>query len=746
MRPMMRALTLVALLAPACATTAVSRGDFSLQRPASNASEIGALAELVGATHTPPPRSAVVLVAADPAQGFAIHSLPDGARLGVVNAVLQSKPLIAGELVLARVGDEVVGYGFDGAARWRVPSRGIDLVGASAEGELVAFTLGGGGVSRRNSVLYVVDARSGAVRIRRDERHAFGVPALIGDHLALPWDGQNLSIFSVSSDAELARVRSRDDVIGFAQREGPSLWYGARSLYRFDRASATGAQQGSTRFAFERSDLPGGAPFALDGYTTLRAGGDARERVRLLWRPDPASVNARVAADTVYALFHQVVFGLDAQSHGVRWAYLHNANVVGAEATTHGALVVDEVGNLLELDARDGHVSSRAALGGRSSQAVFQIGAEFNLPNAGEGSPRSMVETLTAVALSTETRLLPARTFAVNALASSRDPASTRALVQVLIDPTVPPELRAAAGEAIARVTTADESIVRALGRRFDFVAATVAPPVGFLARGAASSADRRATLPICAHLLDPATPTAELPALASSLRALGDASATPCLDEYVRRYHADVGAVVPPGGTDAIEERELGEQAHIDAALEQAIEALARLAGPRAERLFARVEAHPSTPEAVRAAASRGRRLVRPINAAEAPEPEPPATSPTPPTTAQAAPQATGATAALGERGVDLELSMPVARHSQAVIDASFATIRARLLGCLRGAPSRPLQVRIQFRYQGDGRITQVVVLPTSFAGCMTPVVQSLTLPDSTAVRELGTFLLSTM
>jgi hypothetical protein len=139
------------------------------------------------------------------------------------------------------------------------------------------------------------------------------VPALIGDDLALPWDGQNLSIFSVSSNSEVARVRSRDDVIGWARREGPSLWFGARALYRFDRSATAGTREGSSRYALSRDDLPGGAPFALDGYTSLRAGADARERVRLLWRPDPASVGARLAGDTVYALFHQVVFGLDAR-------------------------------------------------------------------------------------------------------------------------------------------------------------------------------------------------------------------------------------------------------------------------------------------------------------------------------------------------------------------------------------------------------------------------------------------------
>lgn len=731
----------------ACATYSVSRGDFSLQRPASTAEEVGAVAERVGAAHTPPPPALAVLVSADGAGGFAVHSLPDGRRLGEVTARIQGRPMLAGDLVLARVGDEVVAWSTDGTARWRVPAAGVDLVGASRDGDLVAFTLGGAGVSRRNSVLYVVDAGSGAVRVRRADNHAFGVPALIGDDLALPWDGQNLSIFSVSADREVARVRSRDDVIGWARREGPSLWFGARALYRFDRSATAGTREGSSRYALSRDDLPGGAPFALDGYTSLRAGADARERVRLLWRPDPAAVGARVAGETVYALFHQVVFGLDARDGAVRWAWLHNADIVGAEATTQGALVVDENGNLVVLDARDGHIASRAAVGARCTQAVLQVGADVTLPGAGE-SPRGVTDALVAVAMSTETRLLPARTFAVRALAASGDPASTRGLVRVLTDAAAPPELRAVAGEAIARRTVATDAVREALEVHYDYVRGTVAPPVGHLARGAASSSDRRATLSIASHLLDPATPTTELPAVAAALRELGDPVAVPALEEFVRRYHADVGRVVPPGGTDAIEERDLGEQEHIDAALEQCLEALARLSGPRSERLLARVEAHPNTPEPVRAAALRALNLVRaashaaatpPAAASEDPEPARPAAA-TAPTAVS-----TAATDAISERGVDLTLSMPAARLTQAVIDEAFGEARPRLLACLRGAPSRPAQVRIQFRYDGEGRVSQVMVLPASFTACMAPVAQSITLPATTASRELGTYFLST-
>ena len=47
----------------ACATYSVSRGDFSLQRAASTAEEVGAVAERIGSAHAPPPPALAVLVA-----------------------------------------------------------------------------------------------------------------------------------------------------------------------------------------------------------------------------------------------------------------------------------------------------------------------------------------------------------------------------------------------------------------------------------------------------------------------------------------------------------------------------------------------------------------------------------------------------------------------------------------------------------------------------------------------------------
>ena len=56
-----------------------------------------------------------------------------------------------------------------------------------------------------------------------------------------------------------------------------------------------------------------------------------------------------------------------------------------------------------------------------------------------------------------------------------------------------------------------------------------------------------------------------------------------------------------------------------------------------------------------------------------------------------------------------------------------------------------QPAQLRVQFRYDGEGHISRVSVMPVSFEACVAPIVAGVTLPTSLAVRELATWIFST-
>ncbi len=716
----MRSLISLALAASLAACSASHHGSFGLAVAPASSSDLGA----IEARARQPSREApavAVLVPPAPARGFTVFSLPEGVRLGQVAEAITGRPVIAGDIVIARSPGSIVAWGFDGREKWRVPDRGFSLVGASQDAGRVAITLGGAGVTRRSGVLLVVDASSGASVIQRPESHAFGVPLLIGRDLYVPWDGQNLSIFDAESGDEQARVRMRDDVFGFARREGPSVWIGSRAVYRFGPDLADGRAANATRFTFSRDGLPGSPPLMNDPYVTLNAGLDARERVRLAWRPDGAAPGATLLGGAVYSLFHRDVFALDAASAAVRWAWVNPADIAGLEVSREGITVVDDRGQVTFLDAATGRARWRAELNAPTAQAVLQLASDFAPSGAGEEPARSVIEGLLAAAGGSDTRLMPAQLFAVRALAERDDAEATRALVAVLTHRQYPQELRTAAGEAITHRSNGADAMLEALASHYDYVRDVDAPPSGLLARGAAAAHERRAVASLIAHLQDPATPAADLPQIVAALRELGDTAAVTPLVDFLRLYHADTGMLPPIGGGDLQDDRHVGEQDPINAALEQAVLAVGAMGGGAERHVLDEIGAHPRAALIVRNAVVRVRN------------------GDTQTASASSSGSSTG-----GGSGVDMQFQMPARLNAQAIENA-FLPLRPRLLLCLEGIPSRPATVRVQFRYDSTGTISHATINPASLQTCMAPLVESVRLPESNAGRDIGIYNLST-
>ncbi len=697
-----------------CAATARVYPALSLSTPSSTGEVLDAVAERA---RSAPPRAVppiAVLVATPPSEGFRVLDLPSGRPLGQVNTRLLGRPWALGDLVVARVEGAVAAWSLAGIERWRVPDEGLELVGADREGGRIAIVLGGGGVTRRRGVLLTLEAADGTVVSHRATDHALGAPAIVGDRVVLPWEGQNVSVLTLRGDDEIARLRSRDDVIGFARREGPAVYFGGRALYRLDARAATGTRVGSAAFVLRRDDLPGSAPLAHDVYTPARPGLDARERVRVIWRPDPAREGVALLHGAVFVLYHRLVFCLGADDGAVRWAWTHPRDIAGADVSNGGLTAVDDAGEVLVLDASNGATVWRANSGSTTVQAVLQLPIDFRAAGHG-GGQRPLVEGLLEAAGGTDTRLLPAQRFAVRALGASEDPTACGALVAVMTRGDAPLELRNSAGDELVRRARPCDGLIEALEVRYDFVRGTRPNSVGILARAVAASGDRRAVPHLLNHLGDPGTPAADLPLVAAALRALGDRAAVPGLMEFLRQYHADTGAVVPVGGGEPIDERDPVEQQRIDAALEVVARALAEMGGPAEQRALDAVAAHPTTPGNVRQIIS-----------------------------ARPRPSADGGTLA-NDGGSDMTFAAPPTRLSPDAIADAFDVHRTTLLACLRDARSRPTQVRVQFRYDAQGTISQPLVLPAAFQACMAPVIERIRLPESGAHRELGTWYLDT-
>lgn len=731
-------LGLCGLLALAACRSIAGTAGFELDRGPSSRDDLGpVIARIANANSAAVPAVAVVLPPS-PAQGFSVFELPSGRRLSQVSARIDTRPIIVGDVILSHVQGMVVAWSLDGTERWRAGDDGLSLNAAARDGDHIAITLGGNGLSTHQGALLVVDASSGHRVSERRIAHALGQPAMAGNDLFVPWDGQNVSVFDVDSDQEIARVRSRD-VMALCVREGSAVYLGGRGLYRLSPAAAengltpppeasdadagaasTPRPTSATRWALPRADLPGNTPFSIDPYTTVRSGMNARERVRALWRPDPARPDVAMTDGKFYSLFYRALFGMDATTGAIQWGYLHTADIVSAEVVRGGVVFVDEQGNIAMVDQATGARRWGTSLNAAAQQVVLQLPMEFTAGSTGaDANPTSAVERLLAVAGDSDTRLMPAQLFAVKGLAESTSADATRALVAIVTHPSNTQDLRAAAGEALTHRTSGGYAITEALSARYDYLRQPIVPPSGLLARALASSHEQSGVAALVAHLNDPATRAADVADIAAALRDLGDPAALPALQEFLRLYHADFGEVTPPGGGDAIDERADENSGTFLQALGAVAEAIARIGGNAQLASIDDAISDQRTPRDLRATLAGARSGHSTAGTAGTPS--------------------TGG----GGSSEPSSMVVGVGALAQSQIDEAFAPVRPRLLECLRSATSRPAQVRIQFRYDTDGRITHPSIGRAEFQQCMGEIVTGVQLPTSTAGTEIGTFYL---
>lgn len=713
----------------ACATGFGPGSGFNLHFPDNRGRDVGAIASVIASRPVEEDLPVVIVSAPAPARGFSVFALPGGQRLWQTATRIDSRPAITGSLLVAHSQGQVFAWDVrTGQERWHVPDHGFSLIGASGDGASVALSLGPGGIRQRRGVFLVVDARSGSTRFERTVEQALGVPAMAGGYAFVPWNGQYLTMVDVRAGSERARIRTGDDLFSRAFREGNAVYFGARALYRLSAASAGGQRQGSGAFTVPRQDLPGNPPLFTDGYTASHSGVNARERVAVLSRPDPTQPGAHMLDDTIYALFYRTVFALDARSGAVRWAYVHAAaDIAGATPVRGGFVFVDERGTAAMLDLRAGNPVYTHALGTPAAQAVISVPVGFAPPRDGQEPAHTPASSLIAAAGGTDTRLLPARLFAARSLAGLPGEEATRGLLDIAGRRAYPQELRAVAGESLGHRTEGLDAMLAALGTHADYLRQTEPPPVGFIARALVNAHERRAIAPLIAHLSDPETPATELPPLVGALRDFADPSAIPALLDFVRLYHADEGIVPPLGEGEGINDRSLPEQQAINSALELAIMTLAQAGGPPERRWLEALFDDVNTLEAVRT-------VIR--HALDGGSPAVGGSS-SPSVAGQTAPTTTAP-----EEEVE-DPNIPPNHLTPEMIAAGFDPVRGEMMHCLDGMTSRPAQVRLTFRYDGEGHVSNVMVAPTTLQRCIESIVPQVRLRTSQTPRDIGNFYL---
>lgn len=503
---------------------------------------------------------AALLVIAN-ANRVVAHDVVSDRRLWQAELPVGSAPIVTRKAVFVLSGEDVVALSLDGGRLlWRFP-REESFLGATASSD-VAYLVFGTAVSavariteRRAGALVAVDLETGDELYRIETERQFGAPSVAGEIVVLPWERQYISFFSGRTGTEMARLRTRDDVISFVESRPEGVFYGGRGLYRLTARSVAGTKTGQTRRALPESlELPGEPSWGRDGYVPA-VDDAAREGIRVYWAPGVSDIGELpIAGEMVYYLYYRYLFGISATDGAVKWGTRLSADVVAASATAGGLALLDQEGILQFVRAEDGAVDHRSAVVSPPLfSGAFDLGGARPPANV-ESAPRSVRVRLLEIALDRDNRLVPARAFAARALGLDPDPLVTADLVQIIGRRDVPQVVRDAAARGLEGRRHGTEPLLAALEPQYDYLRRTEPGPVGALAAAVSSMHERRAVPALLRHLDDPHSSPETLAAVAKALGELGDRAALEPLFAFLQRYHADPSlGYRPPALAEAI-------------------------------------------------------------------------------------------------------------------------------------------------------------------------------------------------
>ena len=184
-----------------------------------------------------------------------------------------------------------------------------------------------------NGSVVALDPRTQAVRWRHElPTGRVAGPAVRGGLLAVPVDSQYVILLDAATGGELAQVLSTAEAATFVRALPEGMFYGSRGVFLLSPATARGSRQSS---GYLLAQLPAFVrPFYwYDLYRPEQAQYSAIDRNHILWRVAVEGDRARFRDDTVVVHDYRFLFGFDATSGALRWAYSHPEDAVASTDT-----------------------------------------------------------------------------------------------------------------------------------------------------------------------------------------------------------------------------------------------------------------------------------------------------------------------------------------------------------------------------------------------------------------------------
>jgi hypothetical protein len=695
-----------AQLLTACAG---SPDAFGTKYPDNRDSDIELLLQRINAAPPRQPGSIAAGVSGGPGATAKLYAFDLSTRKVIWQQVVgaASAPLLAGDAVVVQTADAIVGFDLrSGARRFSVARGQMSLKGADGEGPLTAFVMGQGQGTFAKSEAVLM--RGGSLSWRRPVEGLVGVPAVVGNIVLVPWSNQYLSAVDVESGKELARVRVQDGVIAHARNDGGQVYVGSfHGIARVTSSIGSGTLRGAGYFSLPLRELPGRPLLLEDVYTTLNAPTpeSAQHRIALAWRAKPLDrVRLGLLDDTLYLVFYRFVFAMSPADYAVHWVYVHDTDLVGATAQPGGLAIADERGRFAFLSAAAGEVAWTAESGQPSVAVDVPLSGGGGTGGGQALDPATLAVRLMAAAQDQDARLVPARMLAVTELARLPQADATADLIELCDSPRLSPAVRERACVELKHRSIGAEHLLTTLERHAGYLEGTTAPPVGALAKAAASLKEKQAVGLLIGHLRDPATRASDLAPLVKALGDLGDPAAAEPLADFLRLYHAD-----------PVDE-------HVLRALELVPEVLVKLSGPVAQPVLESITFDELGAFTVRQKAKAALDvLVAQQTAAEKKD--------------EAAQDAQSEQAARETEAADPSKFAPMSLTLE-LVDATLLPVHDQLSACLVKASKPTFQARVLLVVE-NGQVLMVSVLPSELRTCVEPLIRSQPFPKTKSAKR---------
>lgn len=482
-------------------------------------------------------KNVIVGVAGNPTELFA-WDLQKAVKIWSKPVHALSAPIIAGPFVVLleakgavarRLSDGQESFTVEGDAR---------LLGADSDGRYTAIALEMG--SRANPRGFVIGAEGEVRKWTNDLQMQVGVPAVVNGIVVVPWANQRISLLDAATGAEQMRFQMSDTIVSRAFVDRENLFLGEHGFFRFDKEIEKGSKQNLVYYEPLARPLPGQPLFLTSGYDPLPPLGNAKIKNRLIWRASVRDASIALEDDTVYFVYYRLVFALSPTEDKLNWIFMSPADIVGAAARPGHLMIVAETGQVMLLAAQSGLPVWQADTGvARLQAAAVELG-NYAEKATTEDKPKPLIEQIDGALQLAEGNMAAGAAFAARYLGQLEGEQITGKIVALCADMSGSTPVRKEACKALEKRNSGARDVREALETRASFLRGISAPPAGSLARAAANMKLKVAVPDLLDHLVDPATPSGELEGVLTALGELGDKSAAPAVEEFVRLYHAE--------------------------------------------------------------------------------------------------------------------------------------------------------------------------------------------------------------